>query len=60
VKVDQRFLRPAEVDILQADPSRAMRELGWAPTVDFRGLITMMVDADLVRLKQLAQPEPAR
>jgi GDPmannose 4,6-dehydratase len=50
VKTDERFVRPAEVDILQADPSMAMRELGWTPTVDFRRLVTMMVDADLAAL----------
>jgi GDPmannose 4,6-dehydratase len=50
VVTDERFMRPAEVDVLQADASRARRELGWSPTVDFRGLVTMMVDADLVAL----------
>jgi GDPmannose 4,6-dehydratase len=52
VKTDERFIRPAEVDVLQADPSKARRELGWAPTVDFRRLVTMMVDADLAALGQ--------
>jgi GDPmannose 4,6-dehydratase len=52
VKIDERFIRPAEVDVLQADPSKARRELGWAPTVDFRRLVTMMVDADLAALGQ--------
>jgi len=50
VKVDAAFVRPAEVDILQADPGKARRELGWAPTVDFEGLVHMMVDADLERM----------
>jgi GDPmannose 4,6-dehydratase len=50
VKTDERFIRPAEVDVLQADPSKARRELGWTPTVDFRHLVTMMVDADLAAL----------
>ncbi|HSE28341.1 MAG TPA: GDP-mannose 4,6-dehydratase [Gemmatimonadales bacterium] len=50
VKVDPAFIRPAEVDVLQADPSRAARELGWTPTVSFEALIGMMVDADLARL----------
>jgi GDPmannose 4,6-dehydratase len=50
VKSDDRFMRPAEVDILLADPRKAKRELGWSPTVDFQGLITMMVDADLAAL----------
>ncbi len=44
--------RPAEVDTLLADPSKAKAKLGWCPTVDFEGLITMMVDADLERLKR--------
>jgi GDPmannose 4,6-dehydratase len=49
VKLDERFVRPAEVDLLLADPTLARRDLGWKPTVDFKGLVTMMVDADLVR-----------
>src|SRR3989304_5050421 len=44
------LLRPAEVDHLVGDPSKARTELGWSPTVDFRGLVTMMVDADMARL----------
>jgi len=47
---DQAFMRPAEVDLLQADPSRARKELGWTPTVSFEELVRMMVDADLQRL----------
>jgi GDPmannose 4,6-dehydratase len=50
VKVDPQFARPAEVDALQADPSKARRVLGWRPDVDFAGLVRMMVDADLERL----------
>ncbi len=46
--------RPAEVDTLLADPSKARKLLGWCPTVDFKGLMTMMVDADLERLKRTA------
>jgi GDPmannose 4,6-dehydratase len=49
VKTDPRFLRPAEVDHLIGDSSRAREQLGWQPSVDFAGLITMMVDADLER-----------
>jgi GDPmannose 4,6-dehydratase len=44
---DPRFYRPAEVDLLVGDPGKAKRELGWEPTVDFRGLVRLMVDADL-------------
>ena len=47
---DPRFYRPAEVDLLLADPSKARRELQWAPKVDFPALVAMMVDADLARL----------
>jgi len=50
VTVNPRFVRPAEVDTLQADPAKAKRELDWAPRVDFRALITLMVDADLERV----------
>ncbi len=50
VRVDPAFIRPAEVDVLQADPGKAKRELGWTPTVSFESLIGMMVDADLERL----------
>src|SRR5216683_3295465 len=50
VKTDARFVRPAEVDTLQADATKAKRELGWTPTTTFRALVHMMVDADLERL----------
>jgi len=52
VKTDPSFLRPAEVDLLVADPSKAKRVLGWEPTVDFASLVRMMVDADLKRLAE--------
>jgi GDPmannose 4,6-dehydratase len=44
---DPKFYRPAEVDLLVGDASKAGRELGWEPTVDFRGLVRLMVDADM-------------
>jgi GDPmannose 4,6-dehydratase len=50
VVVDPKFIRPAEVDLLLADPSKARKELGWKPTVSFEQLVGMMVDADLRRL----------
>ena len=50
VKTDPQFVRPAEVDVLLADASRARAELGWAPKVTFEQLVHMMVDADLERL----------
>ena len=49
VRSDERFMRPAEVDTLLADPSKAKRELGWEAKVSFRELVEMMVDADLER-----------
>ncbi len=52
VVMDQQLIRPAEVDHLRGDASKAQRELGWEPTVDFRSLIEMMADADLVRLRR--------
>jgi GDPmannose 4,6-dehydratase len=55
VKIDPRFLRPAEVDLLIGDPSKAKRELGWKPEVDFQGLVKMMVDADIERYKEAAK-----
>jgi GDPmannose 4,6-dehydratase len=48
---DPRFYRPAEVDLLVGDPSKAGRVLGWEPSVDFRGLVRLMVDADLADLQ---------
>ena len=51
VVTDPKFIRPAEVDLLLADPSKAARELGWTPKVDFRELVAMMVEADLERLR---------
>jgi GDPmannose 4,6-dehydratase len=58
VTLDQRFLRPAEVDLLIGTAEKAKTKLGWSPTVDFTGLVKMMVDADLSRLAK--SPEPAR
>ena len=46
---DPKFFRPAEVDLLVADASKAARKLGWKPKVNFRQLVHMMVDADLER-----------
>jgi len=46
VKIDERYLRPAEVDLLIGDYSKAKEKLGWEPTVRFRELVRMMVDAD--------------
>src|SRR5690348_5442909 len=49
VVVDPKFVRPAEVDLLLADPGLAKRELGWTPATRFADLIKMMVDADMDR-----------
>jgi len=51
VVMDPAFLRPAEVDHLIGDASKAESQLGWTPSVDFKGLVTMMVDADLARYR---------
>lgn len=48
---DERFMRPAEVDLLVGDPSKAGRKLGWEPAVSFEQLVQMMVDADLKLLQ---------
>lgn len=50
---DEKFMRPAEVDDLLADPSKAKKKLGWEPKVSFEELVKMMVDADLERLASL-------
>jgi GDPmannose 4,6-dehydratase len=52
VVVDERFVRPAEVDLLLGSPAKAKTKLGWEPKVSFRGLVEMMVDADLARLSR--------
>ena len=51
VELDPALLRPADVIHLKADPSKALRELGWEPKVTFEGLIHLMVDEDLARLR---------
>jgi GDPmannose 4,6-dehydratase len=58
VVTDKKFERPAEVDLLVADAGKAKAELGWEPTVRFRALVRMMVDADLARHAQ-SSPPPA-
>ena len=56
VYVNPDDLRPAEVDLLVGDASKARRELGWAPTVTFEQMIEMMVEADLEALRSQRQP----
>jgi len=54
VVADRQFYRPAEVDLLVSDPSKARQNLGWEPGVSFEGLVRMMVDADLKLLQATA------
>jgi GDPmannose 4,6-dehydratase len=56
VRLDPSLIRPAEVEHLIGDSTKARAQLGWAPTVDFTGLVKMMVDADVERL--MARPAP--
>ncbi|MEO0376816.1 MAG: GDP-mannose 4,6-dehydratase [Cyanobacteria bacterium P01_A01_bin.17] len=55
VAFDERYLRPAEVDLLIGDPSRAKEKLNWEPTISFEELVHLMVDADL---RALGLPSP--
>ena len=61
VRINPKFVRPAEVDLLVGDASKAKKLLGWEPQVDFAGLVKMMVAADLEDLKNGATdyPKPA-
>ena len=52
VRIDPRFVRPAEVDLLLGDSAKARKELGWSPTVPFKELIELMVDADMDLLQR--------
>jgi GDPmannose 4,6-dehydratase len=47
IKIDPRYYRPAEVEILLGDPSKAKKELGWTPTTTFKDLVKMMMEDDL-------------
>jgi GDPmannose 4,6-dehydratase len=59
VELDPHLMRTGEIHDLRGDASRARRELGWAPTVDFRGLVRMMVAADLAAAgTTLPDPRP--
>jgi GDPmannose 4,6-dehydratase len=60
VVVDPKFMRPAEVDLLVADPSKAKRVLGWAQKVEFEELVSMMYDADLARHQAAGHGDPTR
>ena len=55
VEVDPVFLRPAEVDVLQGDSTRARERLGWAPETNFEQMVGEMVDADLARVRRQSE-----
>ncbi len=59
VRTDARFLRPADIEHLVGDASKARATLGWQPSVEFRALVRTMVDADLQRLSGAGEPAPA-
>lgn len=52
VVIDKTFYRPAEVNLLQGDCSKARKHFGWKPTVKFEELVRMMVEADVDRIKE--------
>jgi GDPmannose 4,6-dehydratase len=58
VTQDPKMIRPAEVDHLVGDSSKARTKLGWKPEVDFQGLVRMMVDADMRRLSDARASVP--
>jgi GDPmannose 4,6-dehydratase len=64
VKYDERYERPAEVELLIGDPAKAKKQLGWEPKVKFKELVKIMTEADLELAKREAQiaqlPEPAK
>jgi GDPmannose 4,6-dehydratase len=52
VKISPKFYRPAEVDFLMSDPSKAKKELGWKARTSFKGLVKMMVESDINQLSK--------
>src|SRR5262245_38200173 len=56
VVVDPKYFRPAEVDVLLGDPSKARAVLGWVPRVTFKDLVRLMVDADMETAGQPVRP----
>jgi GDPmannose 4,6-dehydratase len=60
VVVDPQFYRPAEVDLLLANPEKARQRLGWKPEVSFPQLVSMMVDSDLAALSKTRDSDPTR
>jgi GDPmannose 4,6-dehydratase len=57
VVLDSRYTRPAEVDLLCADPKKAREQLGWEPSVAFEELVAMMVESDLALLSRSDRPD---
>ena len=55
-EIDARYCRPAEVDVLQADPTKARERLGWRHKMDFRSLVNLMVDSEIADLERAAEP----
>ena len=60
VEISQRYFRPAEVDLMMGDASKAKRLLGWQPTIGFEALVRLMVDADTRALQQQQRQPEAR
>ena len=60
VAFDERYLRPAEVDLLIGDPAKAMKKLGWSPSVTFKDLVSLMVEADLNALNIRSEAQETR
>ncbi|HEY8598428.1 MAG TPA: GDP-mannose 4,6-dehydratase [Thermomicrobiales bacterium] len=58
VVLDERFVRPAEVDLLIGDATKAHQSLGWHPETSFEELVAMMVDTDLAALQETRRPDP--
>jgi len=59
VRIDERYFRPTEVDLLLSDPSKAVKQLNWTPKVKFYELVRIMMDADL-ELQGLEYPGEGR
>ena len=57
VEVNPRYFRPAEVEFLWGDASKGERELGWKRKVDFKGLVSMMVDSDMREIANMSAEE---
>ncbi len=53
VVIDERFFRPAEVELLVGDPTKAREKFGWVPKVDFKGLVSMMVNSDVEAIEKM-------